>query len=416
MPDFEVSWAGGCPWRPGYCYGSEDGRVLLQSVDGSWRAGPYDVSPSGEAVNGVAFSDGLMAVSTRSDITFLNVPYLGQGQVERAVYNGGAHGVLGIQGGGIVAPLGRRGILVMGPKEERSQRVQVLSSTDDSLYVYKLVSLSDPDRGTILVCACRRGGLAATPLSGVVPESYGKKLQPPGVDFVDVAALGIETFPFAAAGLGLDGSIHFVRDLLTDRTSKMLHFRPLGERAYRILCAEGHVFVLTDRSLYGFVSLAKDFLDGKSSDRLMLNARKMDLEAVDISLTDDRSLLVVMPESVRRIPIQAFMAWDGSVGGKPNTTSNSNSNNSGCPTTTDDELADRGALDPFGEIRAFQGGCLKGTTPDSTPVLGRPPAEALSFPPLNRSGTSASPPRAILGALACRYRLLSIFIGKLNHN
>jgi hypothetical protein len=218
--------------------------------------------------------------------------------------------------------------------------VQVLSPTDDSLYVYKLVSLSDPDRGTILVCASRRGGLAATPLSEVIPESYGKKLRPPGVDFVDVAALGNERFPFAAAGLGLDGSIHFVRDLLADRTSKMLHFCPLGERAYRILCAEGHVFVLTDRSLYGFVNLAKDFLDGKTPDRLMMNARKLDLEAVDISLTDDRSLLVVMPESVSRIAIQSFIAWDGSAGGRPSTASGSNASNCGCPTTTDDELVE----------------------------------------------------------------------------
>src|SRR5262249_13596049 len=161
--------------------------------------------------------------------------------------------VVGIQGGGIAAALGHRGILLLGPRQEGAQRVRVLRSAEDSLYSYKLVSLSDPDRGTILACACRRGGLASMPLSGVIPESYGKKLRPTGVDFVDVAALGIEGFPFAAAGLGLDGSIHLVRDLLTDRTSKMIHFSIPGERAYRILSAEGHIFVLTDRSLYGFV-------------------------------------------------------------------------------------------------------------------------------------------------------------------
>lgn len=332
-PNFEVSWAGSSPWRPGYCFGSDDGRVQFTNADTTWWDGPYDVSPSGEAVNGVAFAGGLMAVSTRNDITFLNVPHPGEGQVERAVYNGGAHGAIATQDGGIVAPMGRRGILLMGPTQEHSQRVRVLTAVDEALYIYKLVTLSDPARGTVLVCAGRQGGLASMPLSGNRLESYGKRLRPANVDFVDVAALSVEGYPFAAAGLGLDCSIHLMRDLLTDRTSKRIHFSPPNERAYRILCTEGHVFLLTDKALYGFFDLAREFVEGRPIDGLTF-IRKLDMEAVDFSITDDRFLLVVMPETVYRIAIDSFIARDGVKADESGLLSPSTPKNGSVPTSS----------------------------------------------------------------------------------
>ena len=173
-------------------------------------------------------------------------------------------------------------------------------------------------------------------LSGVPLENYGKKIRPTGVDFVDVAALGIEGFPFAAAGLGMDGSIHLIRDLLTDKAAKMIHFNLSGERAYRILCAEGHIFVLTDTTLYGFVDLAKSFLDHKPLDRLMIT-RKLDLEAVDISLPDEHSLFVVMPENVLRIEIEPFISRNNSASNEPITASRSSVSKRGVILTTVDE-------------------------------------------------------------------------------
>ena len=74
LPDFEVSWAGVSPGRPGYWFGSDDGRIQFMSLDGAELIGPYAIAPSEEAVNGIAFAGGLMAVSTRSDVTFLKVP------------------------------------------------------------------------------------------------------------------------------------------------------------------------------------------------------------------------------------------------------------------------------------------------------------------------------------------------------
>jgi hypothetical protein len=142
LPDFPVSWAGGipAPWPPGYCFGSDDGRIQftgLDSPEGRSR-GPvkYTVAPSGDAINGIAFAGNLIVASTRSEVVFLNVPRLG-GPVEPAVFPGGAHGVLGTQGGSVVAPMGRRGILVMEPQQASGQRVRILKSAEETLNIYR---------------------------------------------------------------------------------------------------------------------------------------------------------------------------------------------------------------------------------------------------------------------------------------
>ena len=76
LPDFDIAWVGGRPrpWTPGYCFGSDDGRVQFTGLDLRKEDEPYPVAPSEDAINGIAFAGDLMAVSTRSDVTFLNVP------------------------------------------------------------------------------------------------------------------------------------------------------------------------------------------------------------------------------------------------------------------------------------------------------------------------------------------------------
>ncbi len=149
----DATWASGLPWGPGYCIGFEDGRVQLMGMDGSKRTGPYGVSPSGEAVNGVAFAGDVMAVSTRSDVAFLKVSEFGKGSAERAVYYGGAHGVVGTPGGNIVAPLGKEGILWMQPTQDTTQKVRLLKPAADIPYIYKAAGLGCPERGEVIACA-----------------------------------------------------------------------------------------------------------------------------------------------------------------------------------------------------------------------------------------------------------------------
>ena len=153
------------------------------------------------------------------------------------------------------------------------------------------------------------------PLAGAGMEGHGKKLRPAGVDFVDAAALEVNGFPFAVAALGLDCSIHFVRDLLGDGATTTIHLNSRRDRAYRILCTEGHVFMLTDKGLYAFEDLAARFLRGEAINDP--TAQWLDLEAVDASLGPDRSLLVVMPDTVHRIEIDSLLAGVAPQTGPP---------------------------------------------------------------------------------------------------
>jgi hypothetical protein len=173
------------------------------------------------------------------------------------------------------------------------------------------------------------------PLAGTGLENYGKKLRPVGVDFVDVAALDVDGFPFAVAALGLDCSIHFVRDLLGDQATTTLHLSSRGERAYRILCTEGHVFMLTDKSLYAFKDLAVRFLRGEAINAP--TAQLLDLEAVDASLGPDRSLLVVMPDSVYHIEIDSLLAGVDLRTERPRNDSRTDLGTKMLPTDSDDE-------------------------------------------------------------------------------
>jgi hypothetical protein len=118
--------------------------------------------------------------------------------------------------------------------------------------------------------------------------------------------------PFAVAILTLDCSIILVRDLLADESiGQTLHFGSEGERAYRLLCAEGHVFLLTNRRLYAFVDLASVFLEGERNEgQVMINF--WNIEAVDASVASDRSLLIVMPSAVYRIELDFLVS--GNVG------------------------------------------------------------------------------------------------------
>jgi hypothetical protein len=305
----DASWASGLPGGSGYCIGLEDGRVLMRGMDGPERLGPYEISPSGEAVNGVAFAGDVMAVSTRSDVAFLKVSELGKGLIERAVFYGGAHGVIGTPGGSIVAPLGREGILWTDPVRDEIQKVRLLKLADVVPYAYKVVGLARPERGEVIACAGRRGGFVAIPLSGPALGGRIRRSRPDGADFVDVAALDSPGFPFAMAALGLDCSIHFVSDISVDMRTLTLHCNFPGERAYRLLCAEGHVFMLTDKRLHAFAGLASRFLSGEPISNPVI--RSMNLEAIDVSVGPDRSLLVVMPDSIYCIDIDPVIAREG---------------------------------------------------------------------------------------------------------
>src|SRR4051812_36621675 len=74
LRDFDACWAGGTLGGRGFCFGSDDGRFLLTDHDGRPQDKPEPVVRGAEAINGIAFLDRRMAVSSRSEINIFTLP------------------------------------------------------------------------------------------------------------------------------------------------------------------------------------------------------------------------------------------------------------------------------------------------------------------------------------------------------
>jgi hypothetical protein len=308
IPDFEIIWAGEGPQEHIFCIGSEDGRVAFTTAEGKKGGEPFPVVDSSEAINGVAFAAGIMAVSTRSEVIFWNVGGPGVTNFKFAEFEGGAHAVIATSSGRFVAPLGINGLLSVKPQPGGFQ--SETSVPDRPLNFYKVAPLGKKGQGDTIAVALRRHGVATISF-----DEHGQSTlirDSNGLDVVDVCSLGVEGAPFAAAVLGCDGSIHLSRDLWHDRSLLSLRSEsPLGT-GYRILSARGHLFVLTSESLTILPEEAKRFLGGQTGSN-PLGIWDAPLQAVDAAVAFDRWLLIVIPDGSLRVHdvdqlIQAFRA------------------------------------------------------------------------------------------------------------
>jgi hypothetical protein len=266
--DFEISWAGENPLKGEFCFGSVDGRVRTLN-----NPQPSDVaSPSGEAVNGIAFSSRAMAVSTRADVGFIVLD--DKNHPHRAIYDGGAHGVIATSSGGFVAPLGRNGLLTMKPIRGPEQ-VLATSRVDvnnDRINFYKLARCIGDGKTDLVVGASRSDGLAIIELNSLedrINPGHTHFLRTPGLDVVDVCPLNSPDRPRTVVWLGIDRSIHLSLDILEDRPSKSIRIKELQGKAYSILQDRGHLFLLTTEAVYIFPDLATRFLSGDFEAGLM---------------------------------------------------------------------------------------------------------------------------------------------------
>lgn len=98
LPDFAVCWAGPDPFGPGFCFGTEDGKLVFADEGGTPVYAPFHASRSGEAINGVAGWGKWIAVSTRQDVTVGSpFPTSDAKHIVRVLPHG-AHGIRTIHG------------------------------------------------------------------------------------------------------------------------------------------------------------------------------------------------------------------------------------------------------------------------------------------------------------------------------
>jgi hypothetical protein len=292
FPGFEITWAGEGPPDLGLCIGSEDGRIAFKKPAGNEWFGPFTIVESSEAINGVAFTANVMAVSTRSEVVVWNVPDARTDRKKLAEFEGGAHGVLATPSGRLVAPLGINGLLSTEGNFQGCH-FSVRTAPGRVLDFYKVISLGTTGEAGVIACALRHHGLAT-----IVCDEETKTtnvLTPTGLDIVDLCPLGISEAPFAAVALAIDASVHFIRDVRHDRHLET--FRPEARMGsgYRILSAQGHLFLLTSDSLTILPDRASLFLRGGVPSRTP-TVWSVPMRAVDAAVAFDRWLLVVMPD------------------------------------------------------------------------------------------------------------------------
>jgi hypothetical protein len=305
--DFAVSWAGPGIGEDEFCFGSEDGQLRFTTVDGAPTRQFVRGEKDPESVNGVAFAGSVIAISDRREI-FFRVPGSGPTEAERLVFPYGAHGVIATGDGDFVAPLGGAGLLRVSTDKAGQRRFIVSQIPQQTMNYYKVVNLHSDGQPDVIACAVRKGGIAATELVPDGEKTRIRSLTFPGLDVVDVCALGTGASPPAIAALDRAGSLILLKNALNDASPICMNFPGVNGTAYRVFCAQGNILMLTSTGLHVLPSLARRFLDGESVGSTPTAVQAFPLEAVDANLCGRRWLLVVLTHGVLRFDLDNFAA------------------------------------------------------------------------------------------------------------
>ena len=305
LKEFSVTWAGSNSTGTGFCFGSEDGRLLFTDENGCPLNDPRPGSLSGEAINGVARLNDWLAVSTRGDLTFhsLAPDASSTGSVEGPF---GAHDITSDCSYFFVAPLGREGIMLMSADSVSQQLFYVLRIHHENLYFHRVHSLRSQSGKDFLVAACRRGGMCISEVDPAGGTSISRSVSPENMDVVDVCT--IAGGPGVAA-VARDGTLLLVRDATDwDCPASRRKIDAILGTAYRLLYAQGNLCILTSQGLYVLLQLGQRLVEGLQSVDFDIQVARIRFEAVDATVVGDRWLLVVMPDEVRRYDLNRIAA------------------------------------------------------------------------------------------------------------
>lgn len=291
LPD--VTWVGPNLRAPGLFLGFDDGTFISTDATKGYVGEPQSVSPSGEAINGIAaVGPRNLAFSTRSEISFIQTD--SPENHSRMIFPGGAHGVTSTESGFFIAPLGPEGLLVARPDSANPVGMKVAVGRVAGLYHYRVVALHDGHGKEALVFAHRKGGVGIGAFDGVGGNHLFYSWSLEGMDIVDVCSLAPGSL--SAVAVSSAGDILWIEDA-TKRTKPILYKNPRVKGViYRTLASRGHLFILTSKGLYGLM----EFIDRAAScrsPRFVVANFELPLDAVDMSLVDDRHLLFVMAEN-----------------------------------------------------------------------------------------------------------------------
>jgi len=293
IKDFDVSCVAPSPFGVGFAFGSDDGKIMFTD-----KAGTSTGSPSGEAINGIASIGNSIAVSSRQEVVLRTWTPENHRRHTLCVIPHGAHGVSATAGGYYVAPLGETGIMMLKASSSPGDSVGVMTAERDNMYFYRVLSQPGRDGKDLLICAARHGGIGIAEVRWEDKSYTMRTARFPELDAIDVCFVGGKPESPAIAAVGRDGSLILVRDMLHLKEPLTMKFDTIKGKAFRLLSARGHLFLLTSSALYGLMNLGKRLLDGLPERKFTTPIFMIPLDAVDASLVGDRWLPVVMPDEV----------------------------------------------------------------------------------------------------------------------
>ena len=188
-----------------------DARVLLRlqgredptdgyagKVQGGYLVKRGDISeiPAGEPVNGVAFMQKWMSVSTGKMVLLWTLPSgVGTASFEVRIPVG-AQGIVAGQSGYFFAPLGRAGVLWYRPDEGVELIATVSEGTEGVPDLHRLITLrADGDR-ELLVFAARRDGVLVTK-----PDTEAERINLSAITFGGLDVVDVCPIPGTARGV-----------------------------------------------------------------------------------------------------------------------------------------------------------------------------------------------------------------------
>ena len=316
-PGPSITWAGESPRGYGYYLGTEEGNLWSADADFNLVGHSKIFVESGSAINGVAFTTDLIAVTTRSEIVLKRGPGPEELFIEATgVYKAGAHGVIATPRG-VAASLGLEGLLFVERSAGGDPLMQRVKAGGAEIYFYKIVHLGTARDGRdIYAGAGRDDGLldiVVDPVGGqgrIIPYTSAGSF----LDVVDVCSLQSVLHEFASASLGIDNAIYLSRNFEGDRAPLTLRFDALKGTAYAIGSASDHLFLLTSGHMYTFPGLAGRHLRG---DRLLgkIKVNGLHVEASDLSIAYGSDLLLIRADDVVKFEIEPLVKrrGDGSL-------------------------------------------------------------------------------------------------------
>jgi hypothetical protein len=303
MPDFGISWAGPNPFGEGFCFGSEAGHLVLTDTKGQPRSLLGRASASGEAVNGVAYSRGWLAVTTRKDLNFIPPLSVEPSHLDAVVIYGGAPDVIAAPSGHFLIPLGRTGIMFAKPGMTEKDPVTISNAEKHGMNFCRVLAFNGDEEGDLIVAAGRRGGVGFTRFKEGMRGHLLNTVKFDMLDIVDICSIATAEHPRAVAAAGRDGSLVLFRDMVTDKKPLTFKFRRITGIVYRILGARGDLYLLTSNGLFAIFKLAERFLAGLSLRQITTDVLRLPIEAADANLVDQKWVLATGVDDLFRFDI-----------------------------------------------------------------------------------------------------------------